>query len=414
MRATELVATGLLGQGDGRRTCPTRCPASPGSVLVTADEERLVDLLERDRRRDLVIGEADEALVLEVRQQALQRGVVAEHAGQGRDGGLVGDVLVDDVGTHQELDQAKRLLRMLGVLGHREGDVDAGDELGLVGRVHRQGERADLELGVVVADRRDRPDALQVHRHLAGGERPVAVLVALGELVVLAVGEQLLQALGDDGVVLLEARLAVIDLFPEVVGRQVRGQRVPRRQRRPGVLQRDVERRDALRLEGVADGDHLVPGGRRLDAVLGEEVLVVDHAVGVVGERHAVDLTLAAGAEVGEDLHDRRVDGVEHRFLGEVVEDVGAGELGEVPAAVERHHVGDVVAYEPGADRGVGVRDVVQHDVDVGVLGLEVGDQLAEDVDGLALELEELDLRAAVVVVAAARRRSPRRWRRGG
>ena len=41
---------------------------------------------------------------------------------------------------------------------------------------------------------------------------------------------------------------------------------------------------------------------------------------------------------------------------GEVVEDVGAGELGEAPAGVERHHVGHVAAHEAGADRRVGVR----------------------------------------------------------
>ena len=104
-------------------------------------------------------------------------------------------------------------------------------------------------------------------------------------------------------------------------------------------------------------------------------VLVVDDAVGVVHVAEAVDLALLV-AEVREDLLHGRVDRLEHRLVREVVEDPGLREPAEAAVRVQGDDVGRLVLHEQGADDRVGVGDLVLHDSDVGVLGLEVLDDL--------------------------------------
>ena len=63
---------------------------------------------------------------------------------------------------------------------------------------------------------------------------------------------------------------------------------------------------------------------------------------------------------------------VEHRVGAEVPEDLGGRELTERAVAVDRHYVRHLVLDEPGAQRGLGVRRVVDDDPDVRVLLLEL------------------------------------------
>ena len=93
----------------------------------------------------------------------------------------------------------------------------------------------------------------------------------------------------------------------EEVGRlQLRRQRRERRLRRPGVGEHPVERRDARGLERLGGGDQLVERLGHRDVVLREELLVVEQAARVGGERHTVDLVRSAAAQVAEHLERRR------------------------------------------------------------------------------------------------------------
>ena len=154
--------------------------------------------------------------------------------------------------------------------------------------------------GLIRLDGVDGPDALQQHRDLAVREGGVAVVVGLAAVSVLHVGEELVLLVHRLGEVLLERHLRVradvlalrAHLVEEVVLRRVRAERVERRQTRPRVGERAVERRDAGILQRIAHGDELVPRLGDLETLLLEDVLVVDHAVGVVDVAEAVDLAL--------------------------------------------------------------------------------------------------------------------------
>ena len=162
-------------------------------------------------------------------------------------------------------------------------------------------------------------------------------------------------------------------LVEEVALRRVRAERVERRQAGPRVGERAVERRDAGILQRVADGDELVPGLGHLEPLLLEDLLVVDDAVRVVHVAEAVDLALLV-AEVGEDLLHGGVDRLEHGLVREVVEDARLREPAEAAVRVQGDDVGRLVLDQQRADDRVGVGDLVLDDLDVGVLGLEVGD----------------------------------------
>jgi hypothetical protein len=134
--------------------------------------------------------------------------------------------------------------------------------------------------------------------------------------------------------------------------------------------------------------------------VLGEDRAVVEDPVGVVDVPEGVDLAVGE-ADVREDVLHERVDLLDERVAREVVEDPGAHELAEAAVGVERDDVGDVLADEHRADRGLGFGDVVLHHADVGVLGLEVRDDLLEVLQCLPFELEEVEGDDVAVVPAA-------------
>ena len=262
----------------------------------------------------------------------------------------------------------------------------------------RVGEDGRVDVGVDRLDRADRPDALHEHRDLAVGEGGVAVVVRLAAVPLLRVAEELVLLLQRHAEVLLEGdgRIGpdvlplLAHLVEEVALRRVGADGVERGQPGPRVRERAVERRDAGILQRVAHGDELVPGLGHLQPLLLEDLLVVDDAVRVVHVAEAVDLALLV-AEVGEDLLHGRVDRVEHRLVGEVVEHARLREPAEAAVGVQRDDVGRLVLHEQGADDRVGVGDLVLHDLDVGVLGLEVLDDLREVLERLALELEEVE-----------------------
>ena len=128
-------------------------------------------------------------------------------------------------------------------------------------------------------------------------------------------------------------------------------------------------------MQRIAHGDELVPRLGDFETLLLEDLLVVDHAVGVVDVAEAVDLALLV-AELREDLLHGGVDRLEHRLVGEVVEHPGLGELAEAAVRVQGDDVGRLVLHQQRPDDRVGIGDLVLDDLDVGILRLEVGDDL--------------------------------------
>ena len=127
----------------------------------------------------------------------------------------------------------------------------------------------------------------------------VAVVVAQARLVGVAVAvglEHLLEHGGELGEGGPRGQVGALGVpGGDAVGEEGAGQGGEGRRAGPVVLGRPVEGVDATPGELVADADELVPGGGRLQARLGEDVLVVDDARAVVGEGEAVGLPLYLG-----------------------------------------------------------------------------------------------------------------------
>ena len=358
---------------------------------------------------------------VEVGLEALQRGVGGRQRRQGRIGDLLVAVGLHIGLAHEVLEEAQALLGVRRVLAHGQGDVDAGDDPGVGGGVGRGGEGAQVDVGVVGADGGDGVGAVPVHGALALGEALVAVVVAQAGLVGVAVLVSLKHLLEDGGEFGEGGPRGQVGApgVPggDAVGEEGAGQGGEGRRAGPVVLGRPVEGVDAPPGELVADADELVPGGGRLQARLGEDVLVVDNARAVVGEGQAVGLALPALAEGVEDGGDGGVDAVEQVGLAEVVEDAGPGQRPVVVVAIDGDQVGHVALDQAGPQGGDIAGLEVLGDDDVGVGGVEVGADPVEEVDGLALELEELEMDLAVAGRAAgepAGGRERRRPRRGG
>ena len=200
-----------------------------------------------------------------------------------------------------------------------------------------------------------------------------------------------------------------------VGGDQLHEHGVPRREDRPGIEEAQVERQDlALGLDLLAQGDELVPSLREVPALLGEHVLVVEHARGVGDVGDAVD---AVHRDVGDALHDLLVGGldlVHAGIVGDVGEDVGVDEVGIGGVAADGHDVGVVLANEARLHDGDGVVGAREVEVDVVVGLVELGHERLEDAHRLALVRDELDLGPAVGALALAAREREARGDRAG
>jgi hypothetical protein len=159
---------------------------------------------------------------------------------------------------------------------------------------------------------------------------------------------------------------------------------------RPRVAVGGVDRGDAVLLQGGAHVDELVPRRRDGQVVLGEDLLVVDHAGGRERVRQHARLALVGGVLLAE-RPDARTDPVGRRQGAEVPQHAALDVPGELEVVVEAADVRRLPAHELRGDR----RGAVVHDADAGVLTFEPSEELVEVGDDLLLLLVEADRRRA-------------------
>ncbi len=249
------------------------------------------------------------------------------------------------------------------------------------GRHPRQQGDAEVHLRVLLAGQRDVEVARAHHADLAGAELQVERLAVLGPVALVDVAgldhvagqlEDLLDAVADQRLV---ARAGRLDLGARGPHQRADGEDVA-----AGAVARQVVALDVAAEGGDLVGvlAHLGQAGRRLVRVepgLREQVLVVEERRDVGVERHAVEPVL-----VGRDRHVALAGRLQLRPVADPVGDVdellGLLELRGVDE-VHAHQVGHLAGGDPLGDLAdhLGVRDVGQVDLAVGVLGVPGRDE---------------------------------------